>query len=249
MTNQLPGLNLKSENVPSAYHWMLVSMYPTYVWFLALNFVLLFELQVGQRCTLGWSTFGTLFSWVCHRIWLPVRVLEQGPAGALHPGDWQCVTPHVWEVLRPRLGVPVPAQPPAHQLCCSAHRKPGLHDPRLVNKDSIFIMCSCFWSCGDEENVGQYLCLALWSRARHLYSLWLSCQLIRYSWLSSFKLQYPALHNVCSSRERPSEIKKPAIQLALLRIGIWFLVQKIQSWCEWDGSWPTDNQCSHSGFI
>lgn len=149
MTNHLPGLESKSENVTPAYHWMLVSMYPTYVRFLALNFVLLFELQVGQRCTLGWSPFGTLFSWVCHRIWLPVWVLEQGPAGAFHPGDRQCVTAHVWEVLRPRLGVPVPAQPPAHQLCRSAHRKPCLHDPRLVNKDSslcnVFVFLALRW--------------------------------------------------------------------------------------------------------
>lgn len=164
MTSQLPGLNSKSENVPPAYHWMLVSMYPTYVWFLALNFVLLFELQVGQRCTLGWSPFGTLFSWVCHRIWLPVRVLEQGPAGAFHPGDRQCVTPHVWEVLRPRLGVPVPAQPPAHQLCCSAHRKPGLHDPRLVNKDSSL------------SNV--FVFLALW-RWRECWSIFMSSTLVK----------------------------------------------------------------------
>ena len=42
--------------------------------------------------------------------------------------------------------------------------------------------------------------------------------------------------------ERPSEVEKPAIQLVPFWIGIWFLVQKIQSWCELNGSWLTDTK-------
>lgn len=127
MTGHLPGLHLKSENFTPAYHFTFI--------FHMLHICLMpccFCLQVGERCSLGWSSFGTLFGWVCHCLWLPVWVLEQGPAGAFPPGDRKRVTPDVREVVRPRLGVPVPAQPPAHQLCGSADRQPGLHDPRLV---------------------------------------------------------------------------------------------------------------------
>lgn len=38
------------------------------------------------------------------------------------------------------------------------------------------------------------------------------------------------------------------MQLVLLT-GIWFLVQKIPSWCEPNDSWLTENCCGHSGFI
>lgn len=40
----------------------------------------------------------------------------------------------------------------------------------------------------------------------------------------------------------------PAAQLALLT-GIWFLLQKIQSWCELNDIWLTENHCGHSGFV
>ncbi len=133
MTNHLPGLHLKSENFTPAYH----CMFTFHMLHVCLTpcLVLLFVFQVGQRCPLGWSSFGALFSRVCHCLRLSVWVLEQGPTGAFPPGDRQRVTPDVREVLRPRLGVPVPAQPPAHQLRGSAHRKPGLHDPRSVERD------------------------------------------------------------------------------------------------------------------
>lgn len=88
--------------------------------------------QVGQRCSLGWSSVGSLVGWICHRLRLHARVLEQGSAGAFPPGDRQCFAPNVWEVLRQRLGISVPAQSPAHQLRGPAHWQSGLHDTRLV---------------------------------------------------------------------------------------------------------------------
>lgn len=89
-------------------------------------------LQVGQRRSLGRSSTGSLIGRVRHRLRLHVRVLEQGSAGAFPPGDRQRLAPDVWEVLRPRLGIPVSAQPPAHQLRGPAHWQSGLHDTRLV---------------------------------------------------------------------------------------------------------------------
>lgn len=121
-------------------------------------------LQVGQRCSVGWSSRGPLFGGVCHRIRLPLRVLKQVPAGALPPGDWQRIPADVREVLCPRLGVPVPAQPPAHQLCGPADRKPGLHEPRLVASmfSSIYVQSWLkSWS-------SQYLAKAFFNPKRNI---------------------------------------------------------------------------------
>lgn len=89
-------------------------------------------LQAGQGRSLGRGSTGPLVGRLCHRLRLHVRVLEQGPAGAFPPGDRQRLAPDVREVLRPRLGVSVPAQPPAHQLRGPADWQSGLHDTRLV---------------------------------------------------------------------------------------------------------------------
>lgn len=134
-------------------------LWPSALWFV---------LQAGQRRPVGWGSSGALFGRVCHCLRLPVWILEQGPAGAVPPGDRQCFTPDVREVLRPRLGVPVPAQPSAHQLCGAAHREPGIHEPRSVTCgfDMWFLLQCCIHmmldiKCWTVSFIQHSLCLSL----------------------------------------------------------------------------------------
>lgn len=144
---------------------------------------LLWCLQAGQRRPLGWGSAGPLVGRLCNCLRLPVRVLEQEPAGAVPPGDRQRLALDVREVLRPRLGIPVPAQPPAHQLCGPADRQSGLHDTRLVvaletsvvpiTAKDIFCMnilalnISSFQSC--RRNCAYYLFFSRQSRRNPLW--------------------------------------------------------------------------------
>lgn len=95
---------------------------------------MVFVFQVGERCAVGWGAHGSLLSGLCHSLWLPLWVPEQTPAGALPAGHWQRLALHVWEVLSPRLGLSVPAQPPANELCGSSNRQPRPHDPGWVSR-------------------------------------------------------------------------------------------------------------------
>lgn len=211
---------------------------------------------------MGWSSCGPLFGGVCHRIRLPLWVPKQVPAGALPPGDWQRIPADVREVLRPRLGVPVPAQPPAYQLCGPANGKPGLHEPRLVA--SMF--SSIYAESWFQNWLSQYLVKAflflreiskgpmsstiaeLWIKSRN-WRNWngICCwgiDLNSVFWETDkrFCLDLPVHHFTdapTSSLTCQTGSEVPQCCLLLLRIRIWFLVQKIQSWCELSHSWLT----------
>lgn len=98
----------------------------------ALIYVFHFSLQVGERCSLGWSPTCSLPGWFCHCLWLLVQLPEQDTTGEVSWSDCQCLRIYVWNFIQERMGISIPAQSSAHQLHGFAHRKPSSDESRCV---------------------------------------------------------------------------------------------------------------------
>lgn len=96
------------------------------------SFWVILLLQVGERRTLGWSPTCALPGRFRHCVWLLIQLPEQDAAGDVPGSDCQCLGLYVWNFLQERMGLPVLAQPPTHQLHGLTHWKSCSDEPRCV---------------------------------------------------------------------------------------------------------------------